>query len=664
MTIGLQLGRPGVYRVEARRPDAFRPVRLDVAGFVGVALRGPVDDPTPVQSWSDYERRFGGFERSDGGADRLLPYAVQAFFAQGGERAHIVRVAPPAGFSPTAEEATASYVLDAGARGRWDLAAADEGTWGGHLAVTLAFVVSRTFRASLVRTHDASTLVLESGLAPPEQTLARIRLDGGPASGELRWTSVDPAPATRGRVVQLDRSVDVPGSASGADEGVPVDVDVLTATVTVSDRSSTVPREERFDQLGLRPGHPRFVADVLRTASVLVRPSGDWSAPLLPDRFLGPVTVRPGRRGLDRSYGIVGASFFDDGDAGDDPLDEQTSHRGADAAGRVEEIGLLCAPDLAWRTEKRVLPPDPPPRRPADPCDPCAACADLDVPQTPLQDPPSAATGLDPRVPDDLAELVARQRRLVQVADLRKRFVVLLDAPAGLSLDRVTEWRAGFDTSYAAAYHPWLGVPRVRTRPTDADTIVATAPSGFAAGIIAARERRFGLAYGAANELAAGAVVMVDAVDDAAHDRLHQLGVNVYRLERDGVRLSAARTLSTDPDYRQLSARRFMTMLALTIERQAAHLVFEPNTAELRARLTHALVQLLRGQQRRGAFAGDSEATSFFVRCDAGTNPPGSQGLGRLVAEIGVALSAPLEYLVLRISQDVDGGLVVGDDGG
>ena len=34
------------------------------------------------------------------------------------------------------------------------------------------------------------------------------------------------------------------------------------------------------------------------------------------------------------------------------------------------------------------------------------------------------------------------------------------------------------------------------------------------------------------------------------------------------------------------------------------------------------------------------------MRCDEGTNPPESQALGRLVAEIGVAPSSPLEYLV------------------
>jgi phage tail sheath protein FI len=107
-----------------------------------------------------------------------------------------------------------------------------------------------------------------------------------------------------------------------------------------------------------------------------------------------------------------------------------------------------------------------------------------------------------------------------------------------------------------------------------------------------------------------------------------------------------------------------MTMLALTVERHGQWLVFEPNTAALRSRLADSLTQLLRDLHRQGAFSGATEAQSFFVRCNAAVNPTESQALGRLVAEIGVAPSAPLEYLVLRIASDGDGGLVVDEAGG
>jgi phage tail sheath protein FI len=215
-----------------------------------------------------------------------------------------------------------------------------------------------------------------------------------------------------------------------------------------------------------------------------------------------------------------------------------------------------------------------------------------------------------------------------------------------------------FDTSYAAAYHPWLRVPRQPTTVGIPTTILAP-PSIFAAGIIAARERLLGLSRGPANELAAGAVGSAERITDAEHDRLHLVGVNVFRVERDGLRLTAARTLSTDPDYRQLSVRRLMTMLALVLERQTQWLVFEPNTPELRQQLTETLRNLLRALFRGGAFAGDTEEDSFFVQCDDGVNPRQSQEQGRLIAVVGVAPASPLEYLVLRISQDTDGRVQV-----
>src|SRR6185312_1070628 len=89
MTTGPRLGAPGVAFAAAPADRSIQPVRLDVAGFAGVAARGPIDTPILLRSWSDYEQTFGG--RSGPG---LLGHAVTAFFAQGGERAYAVRVGP------------------------------------------------------------------------------------------------------------------------------------------------------------------------------------------------------------------------------------------------------------------------------------------------------------------------------------------------------------------------------------------------------------------------------------------------------------------------------------------------------------------------------------------------------------------------------------------
>ena len=459
------------------------------------------------------------------------------------------------------------------------------------------------------------------------------------------------APALARRFAELDAPLPPPADGR-AGPGGPVELDLVTGTFVAADRSSAVRREERLAGLGLVPGHPRHLPVVLARDSALCRAAGSWDVPVLPDLHLTPVRVTPVHPGLDRNHGIDFDSFFDEGLADADLLDEQDSHRGADALGRVEELGILCCPDLTWRSDDAAPDvPAPTVRRPARECDPCAG-----GPEPEADEPTVTPAGLDGRDPASLAEILARQVRLVQVADLRRRFVALLDVPLGLPLSRVAGWRSAFDSSYAAAYFPWLGA--VPPGAGDA-TAVSVPPSSFAAGIIAARESVRGIAWGPANELAAGAVVARESVTDALHDRLHLMGINVYRAERDGFRLSAARTLAGDQAYRQLSVRRLMTMIALTITQQCQWLVFEPNTADLRRRLSSSLEVLLRDLHRRGFLAGRTEAESFFVRCDDSNNPLRSQALGRLVAEVGVAPAEPLEYLVLVVSADTAGSVTV-----
>ena len=154
-------------------------------------------------------------------------------------------------------------------------------------------------------------------------------------------------------------------------------------------------------------------------------------------------------------------------------------------------------------------------------------------------------------------------------------------------------------------------------------------------------------------------VALNEPVPAALHDTLHPLGVNVFQSERDGVRLTGARTLSRDPAWRQLSVRRLMTHLVLVLEREMQWLVFEPNTPGLRAQVRQLLRAYLRRLFAAGAFQGRSEDEGFFVRCDDELNPPRLVDLGQLVCEVGVAPSEPMEFLVLRIARDHDGGLTV-----
>ena len=89
---------PGVYVEEFDSgPAPMQGVGTSTAGFIGLAEKGPVSgSPVFVSSASDFTRKFGGYlQKSEFGEYRYLAHAVNHFFANGGARAFVMRVAPP-----------------------------------------------------------------------------------------------------------------------------------------------------------------------------------------------------------------------------------------------------------------------------------------------------------------------------------------------------------------------------------------------------------------------------------------------------------------------------------------------------------------------------------------------------------------------------------------
>lgn len=94
---------PGVYVEEIEiGAKPIEGVSTSTAGFIGIAEKGPLNQPTLVTSFAEYQRVFGGHldkELKTVGPDNkniymgFLPYAVEGFFANGGKRAYVTRVA-------------------------------------------------------------------------------------------------------------------------------------------------------------------------------------------------------------------------------------------------------------------------------------------------------------------------------------------------------------------------------------------------------------------------------------------------------------------------------------------------------------------------------------------------------------------------------------------
>ncbi|WP_135453945.1 phage tail sheath subtilisin-like domain-containing protein [Mycobacterium sp. DL99] len=647
MTTGLQLGGPGVY-IRAQQPDTTpEVVRLDATGFVGLAPRGPGHTPVRVTSWSEYVRWFGGLpdpERGD--TPTQLAYAVDAFFGQGGQVAWVLRVVPS-----QPDPATAIFECPSAGAGR-QIAAANEGSWGNHLDITLTFAAGAAVPMTVWPDNADAAMLLQPVVdnAVPLYSLVRIRHPKLAPAGELRWlVATADALTASGRSARyvVDRELPLPA-------GELVDIEIVTGTLTITDNGPDGPRAEAFTELGLHPGHAQFIPVALQDDSALASADGLIDAVSPTDGLLRSLHFTLVTRGWDRWEQITADSFYDDvPPARQDPADDDTDHRGVDRMGRVPDIGLLCVPDLSWvwrgQPDQLVVAGKPDTGGEFVRC--CrTGTADLNL--TAVQQP---AAQLDPNDPADFEAIVTRQQRVVEVAGLRKRFVALLDVPFGMKTSDIAKWRWAFDSSYAACYHPWLAMAAA----TSGGSPVFVGSSAFAAGITAKRELLSGVQRGPANELASDAVNVSSAMTDTAAADLFRMSVNVFRPERDGFRLTSARTLSFDPEYRQLNVRRLMTVLALTLRRVGENLVFEPGTLALRTAVQQAVVSMLRDFFRRGAFAGATEAESFFVRCDDSVNDERTRALGQLITEVGVAPAAPLEFIVVRLIQGVDGTSVV-----
>jgi Bacteriophage tail sheath protein len=106
---------PGVYIEELPSGvHTITGVATSITAFVGRAARGPVNAPTVVESFTDYERKFGGLAKTS-----RTSYAVRDFFLNGGGVAVIVRLFHDDGTPPLVDFAVGNVKLRAASQGKW-----------------------------------------------------------------------------------------------------------------------------------------------------------------------------------------------------------------------------------------------------------------------------------------------------------------------------------------------------------------------------------------------------------------------------------------------------------------------------------------------------------------------------------------------------------------
>lgn len=139
---------PGVYIEEL--PSAVHTitgVATSIAAFAGWAPQGPTNKAVLVQSFSDFANQFGGLDSRS-----YLGYAVNQFFANGGQQAYIIRlVSAGSGSNKKAQTANveitvlkfdsstnpSTVTITKGASGGLTLSAANPGGWAHNYSIQI-----------------------------------------------------------------------------------------------------------------------------------------------------------------------------------------------------------------------------------------------------------------------------------------------------------------------------------------------------------------------------------------------------------------------------------------------------------------------------------------------------------------------------------------------
>lgn len=667
---------PGVH-IERADAAGAEPVELrtDVAAYIGIAERGPLDTPVPVESWRQFGAHFGRL-----GGSGYLAWAVRGFFENGGMRCWIVRVAArrfDADATAAGGARSAALLLrDSAGRPCLQLAASSPGSWGNELRIALRRERPLTQRA-LAATPTGARLSSVAGFAVGE--LLRLEQPGAvahrliarvdAAQGWLYW--VDPDPALRGGQQAWN----------GLDPARSLSVERVAYALTLTRRGDFV---ARYPDLHLHPGHPRWIGAVLappyRGAIALLRrpPVTDeglregvpqapaWIAAQAPDTngVVLPLAIEPDLPlalggGADGLAGLAPEDFL--GGAWS-PNDSDTARaikaRGLAALAAIDEISLVAIPDILIRPQ-----PDPDYEMPAparsNPCVPCPP------PAPPvLRHQPRVAMELPPVFSE--AQILQVQCALIADCETRGDRFALLAPPYGRALDRargvraLAEWRRmlveNLPARAAALYAPWLAVPERTGLPPPVPGSVAgvrVVPGcGHVGGAIAGTDLGWGVMRAPGNIELAGIVDTRSAIGAAQHGELNEAGVNALRAEpgRPPV-LMGARSVSDDPDWRYVNTVRTVLALKRAFDIALRWVVFEPNDAATRGAVAAALIAILTLFFERGAFAGATPEESFYVRCDEESNDQDARENGRLVALVGIAPAAPAEFVVLRVGR-------------
>lgn len=604
---------PGVYVEELPSSvHTITGVATSIAAFIGWAPQGPVDRAVLVESWPDFQSQFGGLYSGS-----YLGYAVNAFFANGGSQAYIIRLVDPTVVAASVPNAIGSATLYA----------SSPGTWGNNLEVQIVPQTGSTTNFTLNVIDASSGNVLESwanlSVTPSDSRYAVTVID----TDSQYVTFID---ATNPMA-----TINLPSLVSGSTIPAPT----LTSVTAVATPAGSLPPSTPYfyTVTAIYPeGESEQSNEMSQSTTASTKLTLELAFTANPFNGNAPTgfrILRGDAAGAENAYFMVSGDSTTFDDVGATPT--------TGTAQPATNVPLLLG---NGSDGAGVLAPD------------------TTAFETALLNNPSGVYLLD-RVPIFNLLCVPGETNATIIQTLQaycaaNRAFQIVDVDPNATVASLQTGPAGLtnapNAANSALYFPWISGqdPLAGNRPT------LLPPCGFVAGVYAATDANRGVwkAPAGINAGLTGVLGLQYTLTDLENGDLNIWGINCLREFRVyGDVVWGARTLlgadQVGSQWQYIPIRRLALYLESSLYEGTQWVVFEPNDEQLWSQIRLNVGAFMQGLFLQGAFQGTTPQTAYFVKCDAENNPQSSINQGVVNILVGFAPLYPAEFVVIQIQQ-------------
>ncbi|MBN1181698.1 MAG: phage tail sheath family protein [Bacteroidales bacterium] len=381
---------------------------------------------------------------------------------------------------------------------------------------------------------------------------------------------------------------------------------------------------EQYNNLNIKSSRGRFFKTVINdgltdaniSASEYIRVS-DTSPSIDPPQLNSQIPLAGGKHPSEIAYEYY-TGYTDSNSYFTSPNNDNTRFYGLSALELVDEVSLVSIPDLDWIAEKNHT-----------------------------------------KNENQKDFILAQKQILFHCEKMGERFAILDSMHDTKPMD-ITQWPLHFEnkrsSKFGAFYYPWLFC-------TFDGKKKCVPPSGFIAGATAQSDRKIGLNKAPANMKLKGAFDLEFSVNQVQQDELNPIGINCIRkFEHSGIRVWGARTLSNESKWEYVNVRRVFLGIIKTLYNKLLWSVFEPNDSNLWKRIESTLNSYFQALISKGMTASQRPEEAYYVKCNDETNTRDIINSGQVIAEIGVALTNPAEFIIVTIKKTPESLMLVEED--